>query len=66
MYTYQVKFKSLNEYDNKIYGGICVDDIDEKYVICGCCGSIFKTDEVEIIREYSGWINLSEEIKGDK
>ena len=64
-YTYQVKFKVLNKYDNRIYGGIYVDDTDKKYVICGCCGSVFRIDDVKIINKYDDWANLSEEIMGD-
>lgn len=64
MDTYQVKFKILG--GKGIYGGICVEDIDRKYVICGCCGFIFPINEIEIIKRYADWVNLSEEIKGDE
>lgn len=55
----QVKFHEIGE-DIEI-GGILLDD---GKIICGCCGGLFKPEEVEIIREYAYWVDLSEEIKG--
>lgn len=55
----QVKFHEIGE-DIEI-GGILLDDGN---IICGCCGSLFEPEDVEIIREYENWIDLSEEIKG--
>lgn len=49
--------------DGKFYGGILVDN---KYVICGCCGSVFDLEEGEIeISDKLPWINISEAILGD-
>ena len=57
----QIKFHEVGE-DIEI-GGILLDDGN---IVCGCCGSLFEPEDVEIIKEYESWINLSEEIKGDE
>ena len=57
----QVKFREIGE-DIEI-GGILLDD---GKIICGCCGGLFEPEDVEIIREYEDWIDLSEEIKGSE
>lgn len=57
----QIKFHEIGE-DTEI-GGILLDD---GKIVCGCCGSLFEPEDVEIIKEYESWINLSEEIKGDE
>ena len=57
----QIKFHEVGE-DIEI-GGILLDDGN---IICGCCGSLFEPEDVEIIKEYESWIDLSEEIKGDE
>ena len=56
----QIKFHEVGE--NIEIGGILLDDGN---IICGCCGSLFEPEDVEIIKEYENWIDLSEEIKGD-
>lgn len=45
------------------FGGILVDD---EYIICGCCGSVFEVDDenVSIIKRLK-WISISDEIIGD-
>lgn len=55
----QVKFKAKDE--DEILGGILIDN---EYVICGCCGSVFEKDDVEIIQTLK-WIPISDEIIGD-
>ena len=55
----QVKFHEIGE-DIEI-GGILLNNGN---IICGCCGGLFEPEDVEIIREYENWIDLSEEIKG--
>ena len=61
MKTEQVIFYDYT--DNETHGGILVDD---KYVICGCCGGVFDLDEGEIeIASKLSWVNISEEIKGE-
>ena len=57
----QVKFHEIGK-DIEI-GGILLDDGN---IVCGCCGSLFEPGDVEIIREYAYWVDLSEEIKGDE
>lgn len=60
----QIMFKDLDGEDK--HGGILLDNGD---VICGCCGGIFEADEKgetwELIKEYSDWINIDEEICGE-
>ena len=63
MFTYQIRFKDLE--DGSINGGIVVDDGSKPYVICGCCGSVFDLDEVEVLDEYDDWNSLSDEITGE-
>ena len=55
----QVKFHEIGR-DREI-GGILLDD---GKIICGCCGGLFEPKDVEIIRKYAYWVDLSEEIKG--
>ena len=57
----QIKFHEVGE--NIEIGGILLDDGN---IVCGCCGSLFEPEDVEIIKEYENWIDLSEEIKGDE
>ena len=57
----QIKFHEVGE-DIEI-GGILLDDGN---IVCVCCGSLFEPEDVEIIKEYESWIDLSEEIKGDE
>lgn len=59
MKTDMVMFKDP---DGEILGGIMVDD---KYIICGCCGGVFEVDEVTIIKSLA-WINISDAILGDE
>lgn len=60
----QIMFKDLDGEDK--HSGILLDNGD---VICGCCGGIFEADEKgetwELIKEYSDWLNLDEEICGE-
>lgn len=49
--------------DDEFYGGILIDD---KYVICGCCGGVFDLEDGKIkIYEKLPWIDISEAILGD-
>ena len=54
METKMVKFA----YEGETFGGIMVND---EYIICGCCGSVFEIEEVKIIKTLT-WINISDEI----
>lgn len=57
----QVKFYHFE--DDEIYGGILVDN---RYVICGCCGSVFDLEDGEVeIWENLAWVDLNKEILGD-
>lgn len=65
MTTKQVKF-SITEDDGEevIFGGILVDDW---WIICGCCGSVFDIREEENLRiiEKLPWTPITEEILGN-
>ena len=70
----QVKFvdSTLPTEEQEILGGIAAYKQENKlqepellFVICGCCGGIFKPEEVEIITAYDTWINLTETIVGE-
>lgn len=58
----QVKFRGIGE--DSFQGGIMVDDGYPPYVICGCCGSVYEMDDIEEIKKYENWVDISEEIKG--
>lgn len=62
MIVKQVKFRCEGEEDYK--GGIMVDDGYPPYVICGCCGGVYEMNEIEEIKTYPSWVDISEEIKG--
>lgn len=69
----QVRFRIINDdvgATDEILGGI---GIYEEYphhdeilvnVICGCCGSMFEPEDVEIIEKYDSWVNLIDTIIG--
>lgn len=59
MKTQQIKF--IDE-EGSVLGGILIDD---EYIVCGCCGGILEVKEVEIIKYYNDWVNISEEIIGE-
>lgn len=49
--------------DDEPIGGILVDD---KYIICGCCGGVIEVDDPEVkINKILSWINISNEILGE-
>jgi len=54
----QVAFRDYDDY--VIHGGIAFG----YYIICGCCGSIYEIDDVEIIKDLE-WVSLKDEILGD-
>ena len=49
-------------------GGIAVYesefDKDPQYIICGCCGGIFESDDAKILRKLD-WIPISTAILGE-
>lgn len=69
----QVRFRIINDdigATDEILGGI---GIYEEYphhneilvnVICGCCGSIFEPEDIEILEIYENWVNLVDTIIG--
>lgn len=60
MKTQQIKFRFIDE--GRAFGGILVDD---KFVICGCCGTVVDIKGVVILQTYNDWMDLSESIMGD-
>lgn len=62
----QVSFRAddetMKEEGRKCWFGIAYHD----YIICGCCGEVFKVEECEQITEYDdSWFDLEEAIGGD-
>lgn len=69
----QVRFRIINDdigATDEILGGI---GIYEEYphhdeilvnVICGCCGSIFEPEDIEILEIYENWVDLVDTIIG--
>lgn len=50
------------------YGGVLIDN---RYLVCGCCGGVFDLEDeddrtsVEIVDNYAEWVNISDEIVGN-
>jgi len=66
MYFYkQVKFVDRETGDTYL-GGIAAYDGDKLlFVICGECGGVLEPEDVEILKEYDDWMDLTEAILGD-
>lgn len=68
MLTSQCTFTDLS---GSTFGGIYVltngqvEDKENDYIICGCCGAVFHLDEVESWSVYHSWIDISKEIIGE-
>lgn len=68
MITKQCKF---TDFDGIVHGGIYVmtngqvEDLENDYIICGCCGTIFELDDIEDYSIYKTWVNISDEIIGE-
>ena len=65
MKTEQIKFRDTE--NDAILGGILIDD---RYIICGCCGGIIDLNEedcsAEILEHYPfNWIDISDAIVGE-
>lgn len=50
----QVKFRDS---ENAIHGGIMVDN---KTIICACCGGNLEVEDVTILEIYDDWIDFTE------
>ncbi len=68
----QVKFEVINPDlidpdDPTIFGGIALIGNNGAItnVICGCCGSMFKPEDIKILERYDYWVDLTETIIGD-
>lgn len=49
--------------EGELFGGILIDN---KYIICGCCGGVIDDlTEIEIVEYCRDWLDISEAIKGD-
>ena len=57
----QVKFRPLGE-EAILYG---IWNTKAKEVICGCCGGVYNHEEIELIKVYNDWIDISNVIAGD-
>lgn len=66
-----VKQCKFTDFENTTHGGLYVltngqvEDTDNDYIICGCCGSIFHLDDVESYSIYQTWVDISDEIMGE-
>lgn len=67
MLAQQVKFTITNKdgKETKELGGILVDN---RYLICGCCGGVYDLEddpneykeEIHIVAHYDVWVNISD------
>lgn len=71
----QVKFRIIDDTiyaTDEIFGGIGIyEDADNQNderlinVICGCCGSVFEPEDVEILEKYHAWVDICDAIIGN-
>ena len=60
----QVKF--VDGEDNILGGFAFFDEHDNiKYIVCGCCGGMLEPDDVTVLKVYSYWADVSDEIIGE-
>ena len=38
--------------------------LDNGFCVCGCCGSVFESEDIEVIEEFE-WIDIQDAIRGD-
>lgn len=57
----QVKFRPRSE--EMTLGGIWNTNTQE--IICGCCGGVYNHGEIEFIKIYDDWENISDIIMGE-
>lgn len=55
----QVLYYEKEDETHAEYAGIAYND----YIICGGCGGVIPLEEVEIVKIYSNWQNLSNAIR---
>lgn len=55
----QIRFRIIDEDYEDGYGGIL---FDERWIICGCCGTVFDLleDDIEILEEFDEWMPIYE------
>jgi len=65
MVAKQCKF---TDFCGDVIGGVYVftngqiEDPENDYIICGCCGTIFRAEDVESYSIYQTWADISKEI----
>lgn len=65
-----VKQCKFTDFDGGTFGGLYVftngqvEDTENDYIICGCCGAIFHLEDVESYGIYPSWVDISNEIMG--
>ena len=73
----QIKFRVINpdimdDDSDNIFGGIAEmvenmldGELVPVRIICGCCGSELEPSDVEILKYYKNWVDLSDTIVGN-
>jgi len=71
----QVRFRIVDSSigdTTEILGGIGIyEDADNQNderlinVICGCCGSMYEPEDIEIIEKYHSWVDICDAIIGN-
>lgn len=57
--------------ESNVLGGLYVftngqsEDKENDYIICGCCGGVFRLEDVESYSIYPNWVDISNEIIGE-
>ena len=51
----ETKIVKFDDNEGNICYGILVD---EKHIICACCGGVYEKEEVTILDTFSGWIDF--------
>lgn len=62
MVTKQCVFK---DEEGSELGGIYVENGDNVYIICGCCGGVFDLTDITGLKLFDNWVDIEEEIRGD-
>ena len=61
---HQVRFRPIGE--EAWQGGIYINNnLEDAYIICGCCGHTYELYDVDEYYFYDNWVDLSEDIMGN-